>query len=111
MEAVEAWKALFDLLLQWCSLSAQAMAKALTERPTMLRFAGIALSSARIPDESAVVTFHQLLEKRELGEQMHAVVASATQALELTPAADLPHGEKKWVTATPQTGALKTRDG
>jgi IS5 family transposase len=59
------------LLHQWYSLSEPAMEEALIEVPTMRRFAGIELIGDRIPDETAILTFRQLLEKHELGEQIY----------------------------------------
>ena len=101
MEAVVPWKALIDLiephypkaskkggrppyplatmlrihlLQQWYSLSDPAMEEALIEVPTMRRFAGIELISDRIPDETTILTFHHLLEKHGLGEQVFETV-------------------------------------
>ena len=95
MEAVVPWQALIDLiephyrkaskkggrppyplttmlqihlLLQWYSLSDPAMEEALIEVPTMRLFAGIALISDRIPDETTILSFRHLLEKYKLGE-------------------------------------------
>ena len=59
------------LLQQWYSLSDPAMEEALIEVPTMRHFAGIELISDRIPDETTILTFRHLLEKHELGEQIH----------------------------------------
>lgn len=58
------------LLQQWYSLSDPAMEEALIEVSTMRRFAGIALISDRIPDESTILIFRHLLEKHDLGEQI-----------------------------------------
>ena len=52
------------LLQQWYSLSDPAMEESLIETPTMRRFAGIELISDRIPDETTILTFRHLLEKR-----------------------------------------------
>ncbi len=59
------------LLQQRYSLSDPAIEDALIEVPTMRRFAGIELISDRIPDETTILTFHHLLEKHELGEQIN----------------------------------------
>jgi IS5 family transposase len=40
----------------------------------MRRFAGIALISDRIPDETTILTFRHLLEKHDLGEQIFETV-------------------------------------
>ena len=40
----------------------------------MRRFAGIALISDRIPDETTILTFRHLLEKHKLGEQIFETV-------------------------------------
>ena len=47
------------------------MEEALIEVPTMRCFAGIELISDRIPDETTILTFRHLLEKHDLGEQIH----------------------------------------
>jgi len=62
------------LLQQWYSLSVPAMEEARIEVPSMRRFAGIDLISDRIPDETAILTFHYLLKKHELGEQIFETV-------------------------------------
>lgn len=46
------------------------MEEALLEVPTTRRFAGIDLISARIPDESTILTFRHLLVKHGLGKQI-----------------------------------------
>ena len=93
MEAVVPWKALLDLiepyypktsskggrppylletmlrihlLQQWYDLSDPAMEDALIEVATMRRFAGIALISDRIPDETTILAFRHLLEQNNL---------------------------------------------
>ena len=55
----------------WYSLSDPGMEEALIEVLTMRRFAGIDLISDRIPDETTILTFRQLLEQNELGEKIH----------------------------------------
>jgi transposase, IS5 family len=62
------------LLQQWYSLSDPAMEEALIEVPTMRRFAGIELISDRIPDETTILTFRNLLEKHDLGQQIFETV-------------------------------------
>ena len=101
MEAVVPWQALIDLiephyhkaskkcgcppyplatmlrihlLQQWYSLSDPAMEEALIEVPTMRRFAGIELINDRIPDETTILVFRDLLEKHGLGEQVFETV-------------------------------------
>ena len=58
------------LLQQWYDLSAPAMKDALIEVATMRRFAGIALFTDRVPDETTILAFRHLLEQNELGEQL-----------------------------------------
>ena len=97
MEAVVPWKALIDLiephypktsskggrppypletklrihlLQQWYDLSDPAMEDALVEVATMRRFAGIALITDRIPDETTILAFRHLLEQKDLGAQI-----------------------------------------
>ena len=62
------------LLQQWYDLSDPAMEDALIEVPTMRRFAGIALISDRIPDETTILAFRHLLEQNDLGEQIFEAV-------------------------------------
>jgi IS5 family transposase len=62
------------LMQQWYSLSDPAMEDALIEVPTMRRFAGIDLLSDRIPDETTILSFRHLLEKRHLGERIFETV-------------------------------------
>ena len=62
------------LMQQWYSLSDPAMEDALIEVPTMRRFAGIDLISDRIPDETTILSFRHLLEKRDLGQQIFETV-------------------------------------
>jgi IS5 family transposase len=72
------------LLQQWYSLSDPAMEEALIEVPTMRRFAGIELISDRIPDETTILTFHHLLEKHGLGEQIFDTVKALLAARGVT---------------------------
>jgi IS5 family transposase len=46
------------------------MEDALIEVATMLRCAGIALISDRIPDETTILAFRHLLEQNDLGVQI-----------------------------------------
>ena len=107
MEAVVPWKALLDLiepyypktsskggrppypletmlrihlLQQWYDLSDPAMEDALIEVATMRRFAGLALISDRIPDETTILAFRHLLEKHDLGEQIFTAVKAHLKA-------------------------------
>jgi transposase, IS5 family len=58
------------LLQQWYDLSDPAMEDALIEVATMRRFAGIALITDRIPDETTILAFRHLLEENDLGAQI-----------------------------------------
>jgi IS5 family transposase len=107
MEAEEPWQALIDLiephnpkaskkgwrppyplttmlrihlLQQWYDLSDPAMEDALIEVATMRRFAGIALITDRIPDETTILAFRHLLEQNELGEQIFEAVKAHLKA-------------------------------
>jgi IS5 family transposase len=107
MEAVVPWKALIDLiephypmtsskggrppypletmlrihlLQQWYDLSDPAMEDALIEVATMRRFAGIALITDRIPDETTILAFRHLLEQHDLGSQIFEVVKAHLKA-------------------------------
>jgi transposase, IS5 family len=68
------------LLQQWYDLSDPAMEDALIEVATMRRFAGIALISDRIPDETTILTFRHLLEQNDLGEQIFEAVKGHLKA-------------------------------
>ena len=52
------------LMQLWYDLSDPAMEDALIEVATMCRFAGIALITDRIPDETTILAFRHLLEER-----------------------------------------------
>jgi IS5 family transposase len=107
MEVVVPWKALVDLidphypkttskggrppypletmlrihlLQEWYDLSDPAMEDALIEMATMRRFAGIALISDRIPDETTILAFRHLLEQNDLGEQIFEAVKEHLKA-------------------------------
>jgi IS5 family transposase len=68
------------LLQQWYDLSDPAMEDALIEVATMRRFAGIALISDRIPDETTILAFRHLLEQNDLGEQFFETVKAHRKA-------------------------------
>ena len=107
MEAVVPWSALIDLiepsypktsskggrppypletmlwihlLQQWYDLSDPALEDALIEVPTMRRFAGIALITDRIPDETTILAFRHFLEENDLGEQIFEAVKAHLKA-------------------------------
>ena len=107
MEKVVPWKALLDLIephypktgskggrppypletmlrihlmQQWYDLSDPAMEDALIEVATMRRFAGIALITDRIPDETTILAFRHLLEENDLGEQIFEAVKAHLKA-------------------------------
>ncbi len=75
---------LIHLLQRWYFLSDPAMAAALIEVSTMRRFAGIELISDRIPDETTILTFLHLLEKRKLGEQIFETLRAHLSARGMT---------------------------
>lgn len=56
------------------------MEDALIEVATMRRFAGIALITDRIPDETTILAFRHLLEENELGEQIFEAVKAHLKA-------------------------------
>ena len=60
------------------------MEESLIEVHTMGRCAGIDLISARIPDESTVLTIRHLLEKHDLGEQIFDMVKAHLSARGMT---------------------------
>jgi len=68
------------LLQQWYDLSDPAMEDALIEVATMRRFAGIALITDRIPDETTILAFRHLLEQNGLGEQIFEAVKAHLKA-------------------------------
>jgi IS5 family transposase len=65
---------------QWYDLSDPGMVDALIEVPTMRRFAGIALITDRIPDETTILAFRHLLEKHDLGDQIFEAVKAHLKA-------------------------------
>jgi IS5 family transposase len=68
------------LLQQWYDLSDPAMEDALIEVATMRRFAGIALITDRIPDETTILAFRHLLEQNDLGDQIFEAVKAHLNA-------------------------------
>ena len=68
------------LMQQWYDLSDPAMEDALIEVATMRRFAGIALITDRIPDETTILAFRHLLEENDLGEQIFDAVKAHLKA-------------------------------
>jgi len=68
------------LMQQWYDLSDPAMEDALIEVATMRRFAGIALITDRIPDETTILAFRHLLEQNGLGDQLFAAVKANLNA-------------------------------
>jgi IS5 family transposase len=68
------------LLQQWYDLSDPAMEDALLEVATMRRFAGIALITDRIPDETTILAFRHLLERHDLGKQIFESVKAHLKA-------------------------------
>ncbi len=72
------------LLQQWYNLSDPTMEDALIEVATMRRFAGIALITGRIPDETTILAFRHLLEKHDLGEQIFEAVKAHLKANGIT---------------------------
>ena len=68
------------LLQQWYDLSDPAIEDALIEVPTMRRFAGIALISDRIPDETTILAFRHLLEQNNLGKEIFEAVKAHLKA-------------------------------
>ena len=68
------------LMQQWYDLSDPAMEDALIEVATMRRFAGIALITDRIPDETTILAFRHLLEENDLGAQIFDAVKTHLKA-------------------------------
>ena len=68
------------LMQQWYDLSDPAMEDALIEVATMRRFAGIALITDRIPDETTILAFRHLLEQNGLGDQIFEAVKAHLNA-------------------------------
>ena len=58
------------LMQHWYGLSDPAMEDALYEITSMRQFAGLSLSTSRIPDETTILNFRHLLEKHQLGQAL-----------------------------------------
>ncbi len=65
---------------QWFQLSDPAMEDALYDSQSMQRFAGLEVGRDAIPDETTILHFRHLLEKRNLTEKMFASVRDDLQA-------------------------------
>ena len=68
------------LLQQRYDLNGPAMEDALIEVATIRRFAGIAMISDRIPDETTILAFRHLMENHDLGQQIFEVVKAHLKA-------------------------------
>lgn len=64
----------------WFTLSDSEVEDALRESLVMRQFVGIDVMDDRIPDESAVANFRDLLEEHDLGEEIRARVSQQFQA-------------------------------
>ena len=62
------------LLQQWFTLSDPLMEEMLIDTPCYRRFAGIDMVSERIPDETTILNFRDLLEEHGIGEQIFEAV-------------------------------------
>lgn len=58
------------LMQHWYGLSDPAMEDALYEITSMRQFAGLSLSTGRIPDETTILNFRHLLEQHALGQAL-----------------------------------------
>jgi IS5 family transposase len=58
------------LMQHWYGLSDPAMEDALYEITSMRQFAGLSLSTGRIPDETTILNFRHLLEEHQLGQAL-----------------------------------------
>lgn len=58
------------LMQHWYGLSDPGMEDALYEITSMRQFAGLSLSSGRIPDETTILNFRRLLEEHQLGQAL-----------------------------------------
>lgn len=67
-------------LQHWFNLSDPALEDELHESASMREFVGIDLGVERVPDETTVCKFRQLLERHGLGERIFAVVGQHLQA-------------------------------
>jgi IS5 family transposase len=64
------------LMQHWYGLSDPAMEDALYEITSMRQFAGLSLSTGRIPDETTILNFRHLLEEHQLGQALFDEVRS-----------------------------------
>ena len=64
------------LMQHWYGLSDPAMEDALYEITSMRQFAGLSLSSGRIPDETTILNLRHLLEEHQLGQALFDEVRS-----------------------------------
>ena len=66
------------LMQHWYGLSDPAMEDALYEITSMRQFAGLSLSTGRIPDETTILNFRHLLEKHQLGQRLCSMKYAAS---------------------------------
>ncbi|NQV09820.1 MAG: IS5 family transposase [Cyanobacteria bacterium] len=66
------------LLQQWFTLSDPLMEEMLIDTPCFRRFAGIDIIDDRIPDETTILNFRDLLEEHQIAEQ---ILESVNQSL------------------------------
>jgi len=64
------------LMQHWYGMSDPAMEDALYEITSMCQFAGLSLSTGRIPDETTILNFRHLLEEHQLGQALFDEVHS-----------------------------------
>jgi IS5 family transposase len=67
-------------LQHWFNLSDPALEDELHESASMRQFVGIDLGVERVPDETTVCKFRQMLERHSLGERIFALVGQHLQA-------------------------------
>lgn len=67
-------------LQQWFALSDPAMEEALHDMPVFREFSKLAEGQARLPDETTILRFRNLLEKHDLATDMLRVVNDILQA-------------------------------
>ena len=68
------------LMQQWFTLSDWAMEEALHDVPLLREFSGLDNWTTRLPDESTILRFHQLLEKHKLAAQILVIVNDLLRA-------------------------------
>lgn len=64
------------LLQNWFALSDSAMEEALYEITSLRQFAQLSLTLGSIPEDTAIMNFHHLLEKHDLAMGILAVIIS-----------------------------------